>query len=77
MILLRAASSGRGKPVEAMLMRQLDRVVAAILDAHAAAGDARRAEQLLRDDASKFASSSIASRRCRHSARSTRPRWRQ
>jgi len=52
MILLQAATSGRGTTAEAILFRQLGRLSVALLDAHTAAGDARRAEamsQSLRD----------------------------
>lgn len=49
MILLQAAASGRsGTAAEAILFRQLGRLSVAVLDAHKAAGDARRAEQLSR-----------------------------
>lgn len=49
MILLQAAASGRsGTAAEAILFRQLGRLSVALLDAHQAAGDARRAEQLSR-----------------------------
>jgi hypothetical protein len=46
MILLQAATAGRGTAAEAILFRQLGRLSVAVLDAHQAAGDARRAEQL-------------------------------
>ena len=46
MILLQAASGGHGTMAEAIMLRQLGRVTVALLDAHAAVGDARRAEQL-------------------------------
>lgn len=46
MLLMQAATGGRGTMAEAILLRQLGRVTVAVLDAHAAAGDARRAEQL-------------------------------
>ena len=49
MILLQAAASGRsGTAAEAIMFRQLGRLSVALLDAHKAAGDARRAEQLSR-----------------------------
>ena len=40
---------------EAIMLRQLGRVTVAVLDAHAAAGDARRAEQLTAIMHEKFA----------------------
>ena len=40
---------------EAIMLRQLGRVTVAVLDAHAAAGDARRAEQLTAMMHEKFA----------------------
>ena len=46
MILLQAAATGRGTAAEAILFRQLGRLSVALLDAHKAAGDARRAEQM-------------------------------
>ncbi len=46
MILLQAATAGRGTAAEAILFRQLGRLSVALLDAHKAAGDARRAEQM-------------------------------
>lgn len=46
MILLQAATAGRGTAAEAILFRQLGRLSVALLDAHTAAGDARRAEQM-------------------------------
>lgn len=46
MILLQAAAAGRGTAAEAILFRQLGRLSVALLDAHKAAGDARRAEQM-------------------------------
>lgn len=55
MILMQAASGGRGTMAEAIMLRQLGRVSVAILDAHAAAGDARRAEQLTAMMHEKFA----------------------
>jgi hypothetical protein len=55
MILMQAASGGRGTMAEAIMLRQLGRVSVAILDAHAAAGDARRAEQLTAMMYEKFA----------------------
>lgn len=55
MILMQAASGGRGTMAEAIMLRQLGRVTVAILDAHTAAGDARRAEQLTAMMHSKFA----------------------
>ena len=55
MILLQAASGGRGTMAEAIMLRQLGRVTVAVLDAHAAAGDARRAEQLTAMMHEKFA----------------------
>ncbi|MEV8241958.1 relaxase/mobilization nuclease domain-containing protein [Microbacterium testaceum] len=49
MILLQAAVSGRnGTAAEAIMFRQLGRLSVALLDAHQAAGDVRRAEQLSR-----------------------------
>ncbi|WP_234031374.1 relaxase/mobilization nuclease domain-containing protein [Mycetocola zhujimingii] len=55
MILMQAASGGRGTMAEAIMLRQLGRVSVAILDAHTAAGDARRAEQMTAMMRSKFA----------------------
>ena len=46
MMLLQAATAGRGTAAEAILFRQLGRLSVALLDAHQAAGDARRAEQM-------------------------------
>lgn len=46
MMLLQAATAGRGTAAEAILLRQLGRLSVALLDAHQAAGDARRAEQM-------------------------------
>lgn len=45
-MLLQAATAGRGTAAEAILFRQLGRLSVALLDAHQAAGDARRAEQM-------------------------------
>ncbi len=53
MLLLQAATAGRGTVAEAILFRQLGRLSVALLDAHKAAGDAQRAEhvtQTLRDN---------------------------
>lgn len=55
MILMQAASGGRGTMAEAIMLRQLGRLTVAVLDAHAAAGDARRAEQLTAMMHEKFA----------------------
>ena len=55
MILMQAASGGKGTMAEAIMLRQLGRVTVAVLDAHAAAGDARRAEQLTAMMHEKFA----------------------
>lgn len=55
MILLQAASGGQGTMAEAIMLRQLGRVTVAVLDAHAAAGDVRRAEQLTAMMHEKFA----------------------
>ena len=55
MLLLQAASGGKGTMAEAIMLRQLGRVTVAVLDAHAAAGDARRAEQLTAMMHEKFA----------------------
>ncbi|GHD45978.1 hypothetical protein GCM10008097_15500 [Mycetocola manganoxydans] len=52
---MQAASGGRGTMAEAIMLRQLGRVSVAILDAHTAAGDARRAEQMTEMMRSKFA----------------------
>ncbi|MFC5931764.1 relaxase [Cryobacterium melibiosiphilum] len=46
MILMQAASGGQGTMAEAIMLRQLGRVLVAILDMHSAVGDARRAEQV-------------------------------
>jgi hypothetical protein len=45
MVLLQAASAN-GTAAEAILFRQLGRLSVALLDAHRAAGDARRAKQM-------------------------------
>jgi len=45
-VLLQAATAGRGTAAEAILFRQLGRLSVALLDAHKAVGDARRAEQM-------------------------------
>lgn len=55
MILMQAASGGQGTMAEAIMLRQLGRLTVAVLDAHAAAGDARRAEQLTAMMHEKFA----------------------
>ena len=55
MILMQAASGGRGAMAEAIMLRQLGRLTVAVLDAHAAAGDARRVEQLTAMMHEKFA----------------------
>lgn len=55
MILMQAGSGGRGVMAEAIMLRQLGRLTVAVLDAHAAAGDARRAEQLTAMMHEKFA----------------------
>lgn len=55
MILMQAASGGRGTMAEAIMLRQLGRVTVAVLDAHAAAGDVRRAEQMTVMMHTKFA----------------------
>ncbi|GGE98440.1 hypothetical protein [Mycetocola zhadangensis] len=55
MILMQAASGGHGTMAEAIMLRQLGRVSVAILDAHTAAGDARRAEQMTAMMRGKFA----------------------
>ena len=55
MILMQAASGGRGAMAEAIMFRQFGRLTVAVLDAHAAAGDARRAEQLTAMMHEKFA----------------------
>lgn len=56
MILLQAATSGRGTAAEAILFRQLGRLSVALLDAHTAAGDARRAEAMSQSLRDKLAS---------------------
>lgn len=57
MLLMQAAAiaGGRGTMVEAILLRQLGRVSVAILDAHTAVGDARRAEQVTQMLRTQFA----------------------
>ena len=44
MILMQAATGGRGTMAEAIMLRQLGRTAVAVLDMHSANGDARRAE---------------------------------
>lgn len=46
MVLMQAAVGGEGPAAEAILFRQLGRLSVALIDAHKAAGDARRAEQM-------------------------------
>ncbi|TFB90006.1 relaxase/mobilization nuclease domain-containing protein [Cryobacterium luteum] len=46
MILMQAATGGRGTMAEAIMLRQLGRTAVAILDMHSAHGGARRAEQI-------------------------------
>lgn len=46
MVLMQAARGGEGPAAEAILFRQLGRLSVALIDAHKAAGDARRAEQM-------------------------------
>lgn len=55
MILMQAASGGRGTMAEAIMLRQLGRLSVAVLDAHVAAGHAKRAEQLTAMMHTKFA----------------------
>lgn len=55
MMLMQAASGGHGTMAEAIMLRQLGRLSVALLDAHTAAGDARRAEQLTAMMHEKFA----------------------
>ena len=55
MILMQAANGGRGAMAEAIMLRQLGRLTVAVLDAHTAAGEARRAEQLTAMMHEKFA----------------------
>ena len=55
MILMQAANGGSGAVAEAIMFRQLGRLTVAVLDAHAAAGEARRAEQLTAMMHEKFA----------------------
>lgn len=55
MVLMQAAVSGQGSAGQAIMLRQLGRLSIALMDAHAAAGDARRAEQLAQMMREKFA----------------------
>ncbi|PVW02953.1 relaxase [Microbacterium sp. Gd 4-13] len=55
MVLMQAAVSGQGSAGQAIMLRQLGRLSVALMDAHAAAGDARRAEQLAQMMREKFA----------------------
>ena len=45
-VLMQAAVGGKGTVGQAIVLRQLSRLAVAVMDAHAAAGEARRAEQL-------------------------------
>ncbi|MGC5225117.1 relaxase/mobilization nuclease domain-containing protein [Micromonospora sp. DT81.3] len=55
MLFMQAAVGGRGSVAQAIVLRQLGRLSVALMDAHAAAGDARRAEQLAGMMREKFA----------------------
>jgi len=55
MVLMQAAVGGQGSVGQAIMLRQLGRLSVALMDAHAAAGDARRAEQLAQMMREKFA----------------------
>ncbi len=55
MILMQAATGGKGTMAEAIMLRQLGRVSVAILDMHSAVGDARRAEQITATLRTQFA----------------------
>ena len=55
MVRMQAAVSGQGSAGQAIMLRQLGRLSVALMDAHAAAGDARRAEQLAQMMREKFA----------------------
>jgi hypothetical protein len=46
MLLMMAANGGKGTMAEAMMLRQLAATAKAVMDMHAAAGDARRAAQI-------------------------------
>lgn len=45
-VLMQAAVGGKGTAGQAIVLRQLSRLAVAVMDAHAAAGEARRAKQL-------------------------------
>lgn len=55
MVLMQAAVSGQGSAGQAIMLRQLGRLSVALMDAHVAAGDTRRAEQLAQMMRGKFA----------------------